>query len=413
MLYEFSHGVQVSAALRPVAEPVKEVQVRRIPILGIVVVASLLLSASTASAAMRPNWTVQSTPNPSGAKAIKLLATSCASASTCTAIGSYDNSAGTQVTLAERWNGSSWAIQPTPNPAGAPFSMLLGVSCPTTTTCIAVGGYGASAGEEATLTERWNGSSWTLQPAPATANGFLSAVSCVSNSACTAVGSYDNSAGTQVTLAERWNGSSWAIQPTPNPAGAPFSMLLGVSCPSASACTAVGDYDDTAADAQETLAERWTGSSWAIQPTPVHRMASQLNAVSCPSTSACTAVGFEEKNNSAFDNTLAERWDGTSWAAQSTPSPSGALFYHFSVSCPSTSACVAVGEYDDLPGFTPDTLAERWNGSKWTVQFTPSPAGATSAALHGVSCASPSVCTAVGQYKSSSGIRLTLAERYS
>lgn len=142
-------------------------------------------------------------------------------------------------------------------------------------------------------------------------------------------------------------------------------------------------------------------------------MASQLNAVSCPSTSACTAVGFEEKNNSAFDNTLAERWDGSSWAAQTTPSPSGALFYHFSVSCPTTSVCVAVGEYDDLPGFTPDTLAERWNGSKWMVQFTPSPAGATSAALHGVSCASPSLCTAVGQDESSSGIRLSLAERYS
>jgi hypothetical protein len=37
----------------------------------------------------------------------------------------------------------------------------------------------------------------------------------------------------------RWNGSSWALQSTPStPGGA--SELFGVSCPSATACTAVG-----------------------------------------------------------------------------------------------------------------------------------------------------------------------------
>lgn len=187
---------------------------RRIPILGIGVVASLFLTAGTATAAMRPAWKVQSTPNPSHAKAIKLVATSCASASACTAVGDDVSSSGAQVTLAEGWNGSSWAIEPTPSLTHGINPELAGVSCSTTTSCIAVGGYEATS-EEATLAEHWDGSSWTIQPAPATTNGFLSAVSCVSTSDCTAVGWHDNSGGTQVTLAERWNGSSWAIQPTP------------------------------------------------------------------------------------------------------------------------------------------------------------------------------------------------------
>jgi hypothetical protein len=81
-------------------------------------------------------------------------------------------------------------------------------------------------------------------------------VSCASATACTAVGDYNNGT-TGVTLAERWNGSTWSIQPTPNPAGAPVSLLNGVSCASATACTAVGGYNNGTAGV--TLAERWNG----------------------------------------------------------------------------------------------------------------------------------------------------------
>jgi hypothetical protein len=57
-----------------------------------------------------------------------------------------------------------------------------------------------------------------------------------------------------VTLAERWNGSGWEIQPTPNPAGATDLNLAGVSCPTRRACTAVGTYF-TGTGIQLTLAE--------------------------------------------------------------------------------------------------------------------------------------------------------------
>ena len=83
-------------------------------------------------------------------------------------------------------------------------------------------------------------------------------MSCTSASACTAVGYYA-SGSTYVTLAERWNGTKWSIQHTPNPTGAPGSWLDGVSCASASTCTAVGDPNFS--PPQVTLAERWNGSA--------------------------------------------------------------------------------------------------------------------------------------------------------
>jgi hypothetical protein len=68
-------------------------------------------------------------------------------------------------------------------------------------------------------------------------------VSCTSATACTAVGHYQNGAGTRVTLAERWDGTSWTIQPTPSLSPNYFyTTLSGVSCTSATACTAVGAH---------------------------------------------------------------------------------------------------------------------------------------------------------------------------
>jgi hypothetical protein len=107
------------------------------------------------------------------------------------------------------------------------------------------------------------------------------------------------------TLAERWDGTSWTIQSTPNPPGSTQIFLDGVSCTSASSCTAVGHYQSTL-----TLAEVWNGTSWAIQGTPnkAGYSDSALAGVSCTSVSACTAVGAyskDEYNNTSF--TLAEK----------------------------------------------------------------------------------------------------------
>jgi hypothetical protein len=122
-----------------------------------------------------------------------------------------------------------------------------------------------------------------------------------------------------LTLAENWNGTTWTLQSTPTPSGATSSGLSGVSCTSASACTSVGWYG-VSPGAYETLAETWNGTTWAIQSTPNRTAAtsSYLFGVSCTSASACTATGYDL---SPSYKALAERWNGTTWTLQSTPNP--------------------------------------------------------------------------------------------
>src|SRR5262249_39789667 len=140
------------------------------------------------------------------------------------------------------------------------------------------------------------------------------AVSCTSPNACTAVG--NTASG---LLAERWDGTTWTVQSTPTPPGTPGGFFTGVSCTSQFACTAVGAAVDSSGNpAGPTITERWDGTTRTITPTPTpHSSVAFLNAVSCTSPNACTAVG---NTASAL---LAERWDGTTWTVQSTPTPPG------------------------------------------------------------------------------------------
>jgi hypothetical protein len=187
---------------------------------------------------------------------------SCASASACTAVGSYSTDEGRpSLTLAERWNGTEWSIQKTPKPTNGSARSLHGVSCVSASVCTAVGSY-YNGTTDVALAERWNGTGWSIQRTSNPTGGSgrsLHGVSCVSASACTAVGNYFNGSA-QVTLAERWNGTKWSTQHTPNPTDASDKTTLGgVSCASGSACTAVGDYVRGVPYVYVTLAERWTG----------------------------------------------------------------------------------------------------------------------------------------------------------
>ena len=381
----------------------------RIVVCAVVWCVTLALWLTIATGAAASGWIVQQTPNPAGVYS-DLPGVSCASPRSCTAVGFSTSHAGTSMTLAERWNGTSWSIQRTPNPAGATSSSLLAVSCASARSCTAVGFFTDRANTEETLAERWNGTSWSIQRTPHLAGATSSqlvAVSCASTRSCTAVGFWYliSQSSSEVMLAERWNGTTWSIQRTPNPAGSTYGQFGGVSCPSLRSCTAVGFLTDRA-DIEVTLAQRWHAASWSIQrtPNPAGARSSGLDEVSCASTRSCTAVGFLT-NHAGIVATLAERWNGTSWSVQGTPNLIGGVL--FDVSCASMTACTAIGSSGRA------MLAERWNGVRWAIQQTPNPAGATSSELDGVSCASTRSCTAVGFFTNLAGITMTLAARYS
>jgi len=340
---------------------------------------------------------------------------SCATGSSCTAVGT----AVANTTLAESWAGTKWTIEPTPSPDNSASSNLASVSCTAATACLAVGSYYSSLGSGwLPLAELWNGSSWTIRPPPTPSEGsndILSYVQCATAKACMAVGSYYSSATSQtVPLVEFWDGSAWTIQTVSLPSGASGGQLFGVSCPSMTACTAVGIYYTALGGPSEelALAESWNGTNWSLQPTPnpISNASYSLNAVWCLSATSCNAVGrlFTGSN----EETLAESWDGTTWSIRPTPNPSASTYsYLANLSCdPSGVPCKAVGTSGN------ETLVESWDGTTWSTQTTPQPANSTSSSFSDVSCTAANACTAVGQYLDSTegptGAYRTLAERW-
>jgi hypothetical protein len=386
------------------------------------VVAVSLLAAgaaapgAAATSAARAHWVIQRTPN-RAAPGNQLNGVSCASAAACTAVGSWGpflgagrrNGARTPLvsgartaTLAERWDGRRWRIQPTADPGAS--AVLLGVSCSSARACTAVGDE-QEGSALMPLAERWDGSRWSLQPTPGPASAIVSdllGVSCPAADMCMAVGDYYGSSGPVLGFAERWDGSRWSIADVPQPVGATETYLSSVSCPAATTCTAVGSFVGTSASFP--LAERWTAAGWRRQPAPG---SGELLAVACPAVLRCAAVGDRPKARHGQSATLAMGWDRHGWTTQATPAPRGSTQGILQgLSCPSLTSCTAVG-WAALS--TDVTLAEHWNGTAWTVEPTPDPDGSQASFLSGVWCGAPAACRAAGSYVIPSGSK-TLAE---
>jgi len=328
-----------------------------------------------------------------------------------------------QRTLVERWDGTSWSIVPSPNPHRSASASLSGVSCVSTTDCVAVGAY--YKGLQATggaLVEQWDGMSWSIVATPTPKlsretdplDGVLPSldgVSCSSVKSCVAVGFTATDA-----LVEQWNGTAWSIVGTPSPpveyVGDGIAELRGVSCVSATNCSAVGAaYSridlNSGPGLARSIVEHWDGHRWSIAARPnavpttdtYNGQLSELNGVSCSSATTCAAVG-----NSA----LVERWDGTRWSmAPFTGSTSNSRLDQ--VSCPNPTTCFAVGSSASIAEagfgttvFHDRTLVEQWDGTSWPTIPSPTPARngfrVQNLDTNDISCPSPTDCTAVGTY---------------
>jgi hypothetical protein len=368
-------------------------------------------------------WTTTTTPNLAG-EASALQSVSCTTADICTTVGEYAVSGDTLATLAEAWNGSQWSTQTTPNGPDATTSDLTAVSCDST--CIAVGlttinGVTYPVGAIG-IARIWTWAWIMPTPNPGPPGDVLNGVSCTSPTACTAVGYYLNSTPTQIPMALRLTNGTWIFQAIPIPGGSLGSMLNGVSCTSATTCTAVGYYINSSGT-QVALTETWSGGGWSMTPAaaiPAGTTVSILNGVSCTSASTCTAVGYYVNSsvNSGMQETLIETLSGGSWSV-TTPGalPNGTISALNGVSCTSATACTAVGYYYN--NNTPSTqvaLAETLSGGTWNL--TPAaavPATATATVLNGVSCSSATACTAVGYYDNNNipSTQVALAETLS
>ena len=270
----------------------------------------------------------------------ELVGVSCASTTACTYVGGTNHTG---------FDGISWRIQndpqfiagggravscPTPTACfsttqqgqiiqydGKAWSLnyesinvLSGINCLTVTFCMAVGLDNSQFPVQG-VSYRYNGTTWTKIAIPTNANA--QSVSCVNINLCFAVVA---SGGIF-----KYNGTSWLPETTPN------LVMLAVSCVNSNFCMAVGSGAGNALVGYSFM--KYNGASWTTLDSNVDSSLSGLNAVSCPTTTYCTAVG---RNGSLFE------YNGTTFTR--TNFDTGAFYNLFSVSCLNPSFCVVVGD---------------------------------------------------------------------
>lgn len=358
-------------------------------------------------------WTGPTLPTIPGPADAWFSAVSCTSATSCAAVGAYQNQERVDEPLAATSSTSGWTATPLSLPAGATGVQLAGVSC-VPSLCVAVGSETVETDGELVLVplvEELGTSGWTpvAVPTPSgTSANWLAGVSCTSAESCVAVGTAVSSSGDPAEpvaygdLVLTLQDEVWSATVEPTPAGTIASNgLQGVDCSSSMSCVAVGGMYQPSSWSTPPMIETLSGGTW--QPSsapnpPGKHMYGGLIGVGCSSPEHCLAVGSaaDPPGGDAYWYPAAESGPAP-WTA-SSPGPSGWIDTGLAgAACPSTTTCVGVGT--ESPYGPPDgtAVAVIDTSGTWSSLDLPTPASASGASLSSISCATDTQCTAVGE----------------
>jgi hypothetical protein len=248
-------------------------------------------------------------------------------------------------------------------------------------------------------------------------------------------------------VAEHWNGSSWSVVPVAEPTGTADSLLYDATCATPSDCWAVGGEDaansnpgpaaptavatppmaaaramakaptavqpPAAQGSASAIAEHWNGSSWTLVNLPP--TTGYLYSVACPSSDDCWAVGSTLDTGDDPLQSYVLHWNGSAWANATIPSSGQNYDMLDSVTCTSVANCWAVGvagpnsiNTNNFPNVSPnvqgaDTWFLHWDGTSWSGSPTSDPSSPNGAYLSGVTCVDASECWAVGSTMDQNG----------
>ena len=206
--------------------------------------------------------------------------------------------------------------------------------------------------------------------------------------------------------------------------------LNSIACVSATACIAVGSENAQAGgQTARSLIDAWNGHTWSKKPGQASESLTSASCVSagwclvlgvhgsvpfarslvagawkdlafpkvgvgtgseasCVSPSWCVVTGLLTSGNGSY----LEQWNGTSWQMGRFRVSASTSVDLTGVSCASRSMCLAVGSSGTSTARHPYSLT--WNGATWTTAPVVAPWNAT--ALTGVSCVATTTCFATG-----------------
>lgn len=285
-------------------------------------------------------WSVVADAAPVGVPT-SLRSITCASTTDCYAVG-YQKPAGNASVFMEHWDGSSWSVVGLPTIAGASNSYLSDVACATATNCMAVGRTVDAQNVPRALALSLSNGAWTASFLPSTGSPTsLNGVSCPTTTFCIAAGNWSTvSSGILIphAWAVRWNGATWSTTV--------FNFNLGgfddVACTSPTDCTAL---ESIFAGGAQSVVRHWDGSIWSPFAGPAIAGRSMwLNAVTC-SVNTCMFVGASRVVSGWGPAVpVVATYDGAAWDIdQLDVRPGGAIA---GIACPAADACVVVGQTD-------------------------------------------------------------------
>ncbi len=341
-----------------------------VPVLAVPALAGTATAAATAAASTAAWQVASAQPAADGASAV-----ACATTTTCVAVGTNTSQAGDLLRTTD--SGATWTPEPVPagTTTASDTTSLNAVACPTTTTCLAVGGT-LNGGAQVLVTSD-AGATWTAEPLP-TVGAVLDGISCPSATTCTAVGATPIDTGVVVTTTD--GGTTWTSE---NPYGTNVptnGTLVSISCPSTTTCFAVEQANVSYGAA--ILATTDGGATW----TNVDEPPLDVVAVSCASTQACVAVGGGANGDVAVTTD-----GGTTWTEPLLPIDPAVIFFSGVACVPGTTSCTAVGIANSAS--TAFTLSTSGSLTSWSTQGSV-PAGPVN--LTGVACPTTTTCQAVG-----------------
>src|SRR5690348_6545259 len=130
-----------------------------------------------------------------------------------------------------------------------------------------------------------------------------------------------------------------------------------------------------------------------------------LASVSCASSTACIAVGGRAGHRQR-DQILALSWNGARWSPQVPVDVNHTQPNDLnSIACTSPAECFAVGSVGNFNFADHRRLIEAWNGSAWSIQAFGNPKGTLNTFLESVSCGGPGLCFATGEKNDNTGMQ--------
>jgi hypothetical protein len=302
-----------------------------------------------------------------------LAAVSAASNTDAWAVGSFlpPSGDGTVLqTLGEHFDGKQWTAFPLPN-VGINLNSLFAVSMLPSGKAWAVGYFINASFHEKTLVEHFDGSTWTVIPAPSPGarQNILYGVAAISDSNVWAIGGFQDGKDTWHPLALHWDGSDWTQMPAVEP-GATGNIFYAISA-SDGGVFATGQQAGTSFPGKALL-EQWDGGEWEVVPTPADPGGTDISLGITVSSSLVSIVGDRESSLAPY-TTFVAAGDDERVSLVTTPNVGAGENDLFSAATARNGSTWAVGWFIDPTTGNHNTVIEHGVKGTWSVVTSPNP----------------------------------------